>query len=97
MMEFSAFLKLMNFPAPTFCAVLSVYAQFISAVLIMIGFKTRLAAAVLAINFIVALLMVHRKDSVEAMTPALALLCVSLALIFCGAGKFAINTPGNQN
>ncbi len=90
MMEFSAFLKAMNFPSPTFFAVLSVYAQFISAFLILIGYKVRFASAVLAINFIVALVMVHRKDTLEGTTPALAMLFISLSLIFLGGGRLAV-------
>ena len=97
-MEFAGFLKAMNFPAPTFCAVFSVYAQCIAAVLILVGYKTRIAAAVLVINFIVALVMVHRKDSIEGMTPALAMLFISLSLVFLGAGRYAVrpnDNPGN--
>jgi putative oxidoreductase len=90
MMEFSAFLNQNGFPAPTFCAVLSVYAQFIAAVLILIGYKTRFAAAVLVFNFIVAITMVHLSHTIERMTPALAILFVSGALFFLGAGRYAV-------
>jgi putative oxidoreductase len=90
MMEFSEFLKANHFPAPTFCAVLSVYAQFIAAVLILVGYKTRLAAAVLVFNFIVAITMVHLSHTIERMTPALAMLFVSTALLFTGSGKYAV-------
>ena len=69
MMEFSKFLEANNFPAPTFCAVLSVYAQFICALLILIGYKTRFGSFILSLNFMVAIIMVHRKDSIEIMTP----------------------------
>ena len=94
MIEFADFLKAMHFPAPTFCAVLSVYVQFLSAVLILLGYKTRFAAGLLVINFIVALVMVHRKDSIEGMTPALAMLFISLSLIFLGAGQWSL---GNRS
>ena len=90
MMEFSKFLKANNFPIPTFCAVLSVYAQFICACLILVSYKTRLGAAVLIFNFIVAIVGVHLKDSIEGMTPALAMLFISVALLFLGNGKLAI-------
>lgn len=90
MMEFSEFLKANHFPAPTFCAVLSVYAQFICAILILVGYKTRFAAAILTFNFIVAITMVHLSHSIERMTPALAMLFVSIALLFTGSGKYAI-------
>jgi putative oxidoreductase len=90
MMEFSEFLKVNNFPVPTFCAVLSVYAQFICAILIVIGYKTRFAAAVLVFNFIVAIVMVHLSHSIERMTPALAMLFISIALLFTGSGKYSL-------
>jgi putative oxidoreductase len=90
MMEFSGFLKASGFPVPTFCAVLSVYAQFICGILILIGYKTRFAAFILVCNFIVAIVMVHLNDSIEAMTPALAMLFITVGLLFTGAGKWAI-------
>lgn len=88
MMEFSEFLKATGFPLPTFCAVVSVYAQFICGVLILIGYKTRFAALILVFNFIVAIVMVHLNDSIEVMTPALEMLFISLGLLFTGAGKW---------
>lgn len=91
MMEFSNFLKVNSFPAPTFCAVLSIYVQFSCAVLILIGYKTRFAAFILAINFIVAIVMAHSHDTIEAMTPALAMLFISLSLLFTGAGKWSFD------
>ena len=90
MKEFAIFLKANNFPTPVFCAIISVYAQFICACLILIGYKTRLAAAILVFNFIVAIIGVHLKDSIEGMTPALAMLFISIALFFLGGGKWAV-------
>ena len=90
MMEFADFLKASGFPLPTLCAVVSVYAQFICGVLILIGYKTRFAAFILAFNFIVAIVIVHLNDSIEVMSPALAMLFISLGLLFTGAGKWVI-------
>lgn len=90
MMEFSNFLEVNNLPLPIFCAILSVYAQFICAILILIGYKTRFAAFILVFNFIVAIVIVHSNDSIEVMTPALAMLFISFGLLFTGAGKWAI-------
>ena len=98
MIEFSKFLEATKFPAPIFCAVTSVYAQFICALLILIGYKTRFAAFILVLNFVVAIVMVHRKDSIEMMTPALAILFICIALLLIGSGKYAIEKmkPINQ-
>jgi putative oxidoreductase len=95
MIEFSRFLKSYGFPMPLFCAVLSVYAQLIGGLLILIGWKTRFASVIIIINFLVALIMVHRKDSLEAMTPALAMLFGAVLLLFIGAGKYSVDKKIN--
>ena len=91
MIEFSDFLKANSFPVPTFCAILSVYAQFFCSILISIGYKTRFAAFILMFNFIVAIVMVHSNDSIEIMTPALAMLFINLGLMITGAGKWSFD------
>lgn len=90
MKEFATFLENNGFPIPTTSAVISVYAQFICGLLILAGFKTRIASAIIALNFIVALIMVHRSDSIEGMTPALAMLVGALTLFFTGPGKYSV-------
>ena len=94
MMEFSSFLESFNFPFPVISAITSVYLQFIGGILILIGYKIRLASIVLAFNFLIAIIFVHIKanDSIEAMTPAMAMLFGCLTLIFTGAGKISIDS-----
>ncbi len=91
MLEFSKFLEVNNFPLPIGCAVISVYLQFFGSIFILLGYKIRLASFVLIINFLVALVFVHFKinDTVEGMTPALAMLFGCLTLLFTGAGKYS--------
>ena len=96
MMEFWLFLQDNHFPVPTFWAVLSVYTQFLSAVLILLGYKVRFAAALLATNFIVAILTAHLHHSVEEMTPALSILFISICLLFTGPGKWQIKNIGSR-
>lgn len=93
MHEFKDFLAAHHFPVPLFSAYLSVYVQFIGGLLLLVGWQTKWAALVLAINFLVALFMVHvpNGDSFEAMTPALALLFIALCLLFSGPGKFSLD------
>jgi len=93
MMEFASFLEAHHFPLPTVSAIFSVTVQFICGLLVLIGFKIRIASIILALNFIIALLFVHIKsgDTVEGMTPALAMLFGSLTFIFTGAGKISID------
>ena len=92
MIEFSNFLQHYNFPIPIVSANVSVYVQFICAILILIGYKIRIASFILIINFLVALIFVHiiGNDTIEGMTGALAMLFGCLTFIFTGAGKISV-------
>lgn len=89
MLEFKEFLQLFHFPMPLLSAIVSVYAQAIAGILILIGWKIRWAALVMIVNFIVALVMVHRDQTIEQSTPALAMLFSNLLFLFTGAGKYS--------
>ena len=91
MLEFRDFLHQFGFPVPLASAVISVYGQFIAAVLIILGLKIRYAALVLIVNFTVAWLMVDRHGSIETMTPALAILFCAILFLFQGGGKFSLD------
>lgn len=91
MKEFEGFLAANNFPLPLVCAVTSVYAQLICGILFIIGWKIRIAAAIMMINFIVALILhMSNGDPFEAMTPALAIFFSSLLFLLEGPGKPAL-------
>jgi putative oxidoreductase len=90
MEAFRDFLSANHFPFPMVCAVISVYAQLLAGLMFIAGFKIRIAAILMIINFTVAIIMVHRNDSFEGMTPALAILFSSIVFLFYGAGKLAI-------
>ncbi len=94
MTEFSNFLGSHHFPFPQVNAVLSVYAQFICGLCILLGYKTRLASFLMVINFLIAILFVHMAigDSIEGMTPAFAMLFGCLTLLFTGAEKLSLDT-----
>lgn len=91
MLEFRDFLQLFHFPMPLVSAIVSVYAQAIAGFLILIGWKIRWAALLMIFNFSVALVMVHRSQTVEQMTPALAMLFGCLLFLFTGAGKLSLD------
>jgi putative oxidoreductase len=91
MLKFRDFLHLFHFPMPLVSAVVSVYAQAIAGVFILIGWKIRWASLIMVFNFIVALVAVHWGQSVEQMTPALAMLFGNLLFLFTGAGKYALD------
>ena len=92
-MNFPFFLKSNDFPFPTTNAIISVYVQFICAILILVGYKIRFASFVLVINFLVALIFVHIRasDTIEGMTGALAMLFGCLTFLFTGADKISLD------
>jgi putative oxidoreductase len=89
MKEFAHFLEANGFPFPMLSAIVSVYVQLIGSICILVGYQIRLASAFLIVNFLIALGMVHLKDSVEGMTPALAMLFGCITLLFTGAGRYS--------
>ena len=91
MLEFRDFLSTNGFPFPLFNAHLSAYAQFICGILIFAGLATRPAAAVMILNFVVALLMVHVGLPFSANIAPLAMLFGSLFLLFNGSGPLALD------
>ena len=90
MLKFRDFLKQFHFPFPLFCAVASVYLQLVAGIMIVTGLGIRFAAILMIINFIVALIMVHRNDPIETMTVPLAILFASVLFLFQGAGRISI-------
>ena len=91
MVAFRDFLASFDFPFPLASAAVSVYAQLIASVMILIGWKIRYAALLMIANFLVALLIVHRNDSLEQMTPPLAILVFNVLFLFTGAGKYSLD------
>lgn len=91
MTEFAQFLDSYNVPYPTLSAPLSVYAQLICGLLIVMGLQTRFVAFLMMINFLVAFFVVDRHLTLEEMTPALAMLFGSFLLIFEGGGRFSLD------
>jgi putative oxidoreductase len=65
MEEFEGFLRTLNCPMPEIAAPVSVWAQFATGVLIIPGLFTRIAGIVLAINFIVAVLLLAPSGASE--------------------------------
>jgi putative oxidoreductase len=71
--------------------VLAVFAEFFCSLLIMIGFLTRPALILSAITMAVAAFVAHDGDPFKQKELALLYLVVSVALIFTGPGKYAID------
>ena len=91
MIKFRDFLQQFNFPIPLAAAIVSVYAQLLAGVMFILGWKIRFAAILMIINFLIAILMVHWGEKLEPMTPALAILFISILFFFQGAGKYSLD------
>lgn len=91
MLEFRDFLEARGVAFPLVAAHVSVYAQFICGLLWIVGWQTRLAAAIMIINFLAALYIVHIGLPYEQNYPAINLLAVSVCLLFTGAGRISLD------
>jgi putative oxidoreductase len=91
MLEFRDFLAANGFPVPLAAARLSAYAQFATGILLAIGLWTRLAAAVVVINFIVALIMVHVKLPFSSNIAPLAMLVCGVFFMLYGAPRWSVD------
>ncbi len=71
---------------------LTVFAEVICSILIVIGLGTRLALIPLIITMMVAVFIVHLNDALGTKEPAIMYLCGYVALFLLGSGKYAIET-----
>lgn len=84
-----------NFPdpigvGPEMSLILAAFAEFICSILIIIGFRTRLAAIPLIVTMLVALLIVHGNDSMFDHWDILLYLFTYGILLHLGGGKYAL-------
>ena len=91
MHEFELFLGKHGFPVPALAAPVSVYAQFIAGICYLLGLWVRPAAAVMVINFVVALVGVHMKLPFRAALEPTAMLATACALLLLGAGALSLD------
>lgn len=91
MLEFENFLAAHGVPYPYFAARLSVYAQLICGVSILLGAFVRLTAIPFIINFVAAIVIAHRGDTFSGMFPALVMIAAGLFFLFHGAGKLSVD------
>ena len=91
MEEFVHFLEANNFLSPELLAPLSVYAQFLCGILLVLGLLTRWTGLVVAFNFVVAVVMVHWTQDFRAWWPAIVLVFLGLHFACRGAGRWSID------
>lgn len=87
MVRFTDFLAQHGVPFPAFGAYLSAYAQLVCGLLFILGLGTRLAGAVMVINFLCALLIAHIGAPWQANYPAFIMLAAAIFFFVHGAGK----------
>ncbi len=99
MLEFRDFLAANGFPFPLFCAVVSVYCQFLSGISWIMGFLVKYTSLLMIINFVVAIVGVHilHRDTYLATAPAIHLLIISIFLWLCGPGAFSLDERKKYN
>jgi putative oxidoreductase len=76
---------------PAFSLILVVFAEFVCAIALIIGFKVRLASIPLLFTMIVAAFMIHGGDPWQKKELALIYGGVYLVLLFMGGGRFGID------
>ena len=89
--EFVKFLTQFGFPMPELMAPLSVYAQFAAGIAFILGLFTRWFGLITAINFIVAVYMVHWNDPVPGIWPAAILIFLGLYFGLRGSGRYGVD------
>jgi putative oxidoreductase len=89
--EFVKFLQANQFAAPEIRAPLSVYTQFFCGPALVLGLLTRWAGLILAINFVVAVLLVHWSQDFRGWWPAIVLVGIGLQFALTGAGGVSLD------
>jgi putative oxidoreductase len=76
---------------PELSLVLSTFAEFFCAGLLILGIFPRVSAGVLAINMFIAGIIYHSLDPFGTKEKALLFLVIFVVLVLLGAGKYSIN------
>jgi putative oxidoreductase len=76
---------------PTVSLILAVIGEVFAPVLIIVGYKTRLAAIPAAITMAVAVFVVHAADPIGTKEKALLFLIGFVVIAICGAGKYSLD------
>jgi len=81
---------------PTFSLILTVFAEFICALFILVGFKTKLSTIPLMITMLVASFVVHMDDPWGKKEFPLLYFGIYAALFLLGSGKFSVDSLLNK-
>ncbi len=81
----------MGLPLPMVSGPLAMASEVLGGILIILGFKSRIAASVALITFLVATFVVHANDPWQKKEFALVYALMCLAVMASGSGKFSID------
>ncbi|HEX8270639.1 MAG TPA: DoxX family protein [Flavobacterium sp.] len=70
---------------------LTVFAEFVCALMVLIGLFTRLATIPIIITMLVAVLLVHAGDEFGNKEAGLFFLVTNLVILLCGAGRYSLD------
>lgn len=76
---------------PYWLGYVSAFTEFVGGILLVLGLLTRLAAAMLAVNMLVAFFTVGIHQGFGVYNYILALAAIAIMLVFYGAGAFALD------
>lgn len=76
---------------PKISLILTVFAEFVCSILLILGLFTRVALGFLIFTMIIAVTMVHGSDPFDKMELGLTYLSIYLLLIAFGAGKVSVD------
>ena len=76
---------------PYWLGIVSALTEFVGGALILLGLFTRFAAFLIAVNMLIALVMVNRHHGYAGSEYSLALFVIALMLFFYGAGVCALD------
>ncbi len=77
--------------SPGFALGLTVFAEVVCSIFILVGFGTRLAVIPLAITMLVAVLMIHAADPFTNKEPGIHFLLLYVVLFITGSGRYSID------
>jgi putative oxidoreductase len=95
----TGFFTSLNVPLPAVAAAIVIAVELLGGLALILGFLTRLAALPLAIDMLVALVLVHLKNgffigNTVGYEFVLLLAAASASLFFLGSGAFALDNLG---
>lgn len=71
--------------------ILALIGEVVAPILIIIGFKTKLAAIPAAITMVVAAFVIHAEDSLSTKERAILFLIAFIVIFLAGAGKYSVD------